>query len=512
MEYLRGQVRTIGASRGKWLLVRDGVTDTVTLAQPTVTTTQPANSFTTDNASGMRIRFGGTAAANKNFSYQVVLWYGHHSATEDQAWVPHVVAKGDVTLGSATYGSDAAGLGASGNLFADAITEELGYPGTRITEVTVNTPVVLEVATQNALRVEVQLDLDGAGTAATTMDVFVQLGEFDAFEAGLTGDPFTFLVDSSALGSALTDPAPANAKDEVIGTAAHGVLNCRGKSVARLMFGGTTTDGDIFNYQVILWSQVTGPSTTAPVWMPRVIANGAITLGADVYSATGAGVGASTSLFVDTITDTVLDGASIYNTTNLRAVLRVPLLGAERIEVQTDKTTGDTADVFCQLSDDDGGALAVSDVQIGAVEIKDHDGTDRAAVDASNQLAVADATLSTAAGRTAFLHSVGKGFSDIETIAVNAADGTPQALKVANAGDVVYLMGCQGNISAAGTLTFTDTTPADLTGAMPLPTRGSLRWDPISGPYVVSAEDKGLSIAAVGGVFDGVAQILVVTP
>ncbi len=337
------------------------------------------------------------------------------------------------------------------------------------------------------------------------------LGGGDAADTYDAGEPFTQLINDSALGSALTDPAPAATKVEVIGTAAHGVIDCRGKSVARLVFGGTTTDGDIFNYQVILWSQAVGGASEA--WIPRVIANGAITLGADVYSATGTGLGLATALFADTITDTVLDGASIYNTTNLRAVLEVPLLDSERIEVQTDKTTGDTADCFIQLGGGAGaGSLATSDVQIGAVEIKDHDGTDRAAVDASNQLAVADATLATAAGRTPFLQSVGKDFSDIETVAVNAADGTPQALKAANAGDVVYLMGCLGNISAAGTLTFTDTTPADLTGAMPLPTRGSLRWDPRSGPYVVSAEDKGLSISAVGGVFDGIAQILVVTP
>ena len=87
------------------------------------------------------------------------------------------------------------------------------------------------------------------------------------------GESFVQLINNSALGTALADPSPASSKAEVINTAAHGVLNCRSMAIARILFGGVASDGNTFNYQVILWSMVILEGEQS--WIPRVIAKGA---------------------------------------------------------------------------------------------------------------------------------------------------------------------------------------------------------------------------------------------
>ena len=114
--------------------------------------------------------------------------------------------------------------------------------------------------------------------------------------------------------------------------------------------------------------------------------------------------------------------------------------------------------------------------------------------------------------RTEFLQSVDKDFSDIERVVVATTAATPQDLKAANAGDLVYLMGLQATIDEAGTVTVEDTDGTDLSGAMTLATNGGFAWDPRNGPYQVTAVDKGLSLLSTTGDFHGIAQILVVTP
>ena len=209
-------------------------------------------------------------------------------------------------------------------------------------------------------------------TGATALVTFggpggkVVLGGGNA-ESYNVGEPFTALIDDSAATAALTDPAPVAAKAEVIGTAAHGVIDTRGQSVARIMFGGTDAADEAFNYQVIAWSQVIGQS--AEGWIPRVIAKGLVTLGADVYAV--AGVGGATNFFADTITDTILDGATVYTVTDQRAVLEVSVRDAERIEVQTDLTTAAKADAFIQLGGGDSAIPISVEANIGNVGLLD---------------------------------------------------------------------------------------------------------------------------------------------
>jgi hypothetical protein len=169
-------------------------------------------------------------------------------------------------------------------------------------------------------------------------------GDTESYDVG---EPFTLLIDGSAETDALADPAPVAAKAEVVATAADGIIDTRGKSVARIMFGGTDAENEATNYQVIAWSQVLQGASEG--WVPRVVAKGLATFGADVYAITG--FGAATNFFADTITDTILDKATIFQVADQRAVLEVPTFGAERIEVQTDRTTAATVDCLIQLSD-----------------------------------------------------------------------------------------------------------------------------------------------------------------
>ena len=448
----------VASSMPPWKRIRTAAVDTVALAQPAITTTPLTYGITTDGYPAIRLAFGGTAAANKNYAYQVVLWRVHQRGGEDDEIQPFVVAKGVVTLGTLTY-AVAGAMGAAANLLADTITDDLGYRGTCIRTHAENTCALLEIDTQGAQYAEVQLDLDGGGTAATTMDVFAQLGESNVDsgetpESDAAGEPFTLLIDGSALGAGLADPPPAASKAEVIGTAAHGVLNCRGKSVARIIFGGTDLADEAFNYQVILWSQAVGASVTAPAWIPRVVAKGLATFGDDVYAATGAGMGAAANFFVDTITDTILDGATVYTVAEQRAVLEIPLRDAERIEIQTDLTTAATVDAFCQVGGGESGS--------SAVEIKDHDGADRAAVNASNEIQVRDDDLHT-------LITAGMTFST-KTVVMAAAGAVARTeIVAAVASHQYWVYGWHISFDAAA-------------GTYLLESAANARWGPVAKP------------------------------
>ena len=113
-----------------------------------------------------------------------------------------------------------------------------------------------------------------------------------------------------------------------------------------------------------------------------------------------------------------------------------------------------------------------------------------------------------------FPASVGKTDADIEYVVVATSSQT-QTLRTLSAGEitagaVVYLLGIQGTLTAAETLTISDSTPANLSGAMTFPTRGGLA-PPNGKPLTVTAAGKHLVITVSGsGEFNGMAQILVV--
>ena len=161
---------------------------------------------------------------------------------------------------------------------------------------------------------------------------------------------FFILTDGSADNSALADPTPTNTRPTVATgeTGTDGVAYCGGCEVVRLMFGGSDADGETINYQVIGWQQVMGPDGEA--WMPELLAGGVATLGADVYAATD--MGAGTEYIADTITDTVdRKGNVLYSPANdTRAVIDIPLRGSQYVQVEVDRGTAATIDVWAMFA------------------------------------------------------------------------------------------------------------------------------------------------------------------
>jgi len=190
---------------------------------------------------------------------------------------------------------------------------------------------------------------------------------------------FFILTDGSADTTPLADPTPTNTRPAVAtgATGTDGVAYCGGCEVMRLMFGGTRTSGDneTINYQVIGWQQVMGPDGEA--WMPELLAGGVATLGADVYAATD--MGAGTEYIADTITDTVdRKGNVVYTPENdTRAVIDIPLRGAEYVEVEVDRGTAATIDVWAMFASSGacgiGGNTVDVEVEAGDISINDFD-------------------------------------------------------------------------------------------------------------------------------------------
>ena len=151
------------------------------------------------------------------------------------------------------------------------------------------------------------------------------------------------LLDGSATGDALTDPAIV-----AVAPSGTGVANCGGLAVVHLIMGGTTSDGDVFNYQVTGYRTTVGPSTGGTAYMPQVIAKGAVTLGTKTYGDNAGNLGASGNLFADKITlATAYGKTTVYSPVdNTIARLLCDVSEFNFFKVETDKTTGDTLDVF----------------------------------------------------------------------------------------------------------------------------------------------------------------------
>ncbi|KKN83594.1 hypothetical protein LCGC14_0298340 [marine sediment metagenome] len=178
-----GVPRYIRGSRSRWQRILSGATSTTALAARACTATLGAAStassgmISTDGFTGVRFMFGGTDAADENTTYQVTLWYVHERTTTENIFVPIIVAAGNAQLGALTY-AVAGAMGPAANLIADTITETLGYGGTKLRAHAADAIAFLEVATQNAAFIEVEIDKNAGGNEAATIDVHMQRGEW----------------------------------------------------------------------------------------------------------------------------------------------------------------------------------------------------------------------------------------------------------------------------------------------------------------------------------------------
>ena len=173
-------------------LVLDGITYSVALAAvPTPVNEKPESSFMLGRHvvdlrekalpgrqwDMARLIFGGSDAAGEKVNADVVFWYEARRAGT-LAYIPFWACNLVAEFGAATYGS-ATNLGATGNLFADAITDG-GHQGNIISTAlspgnTTDEIAMIEVPLRGASLLDIRVELDTAATA----DVFLQLSEMD---------------------------------------------------------------------------------------------------------------------------------------------------------------------------------------------------------------------------------------------------------------------------------------------------------------------------------------------
>ena len=161
------------------------------------------------------------------------------------------------------------------------------------------------------------------------------------------------VLDGTTYTTALADPAVTATKPATATASGRVVLETEHWPSARVVFGGTTTDGHTVNYQVILWTRTVGVSPLE-AWVPRIVAKGAATLSALTYVT--ANLGATGNLWADTITNDLgaagYSGVTVYSPeTNRIASLCVDIENAELLEVQVERGTAATIDVFAQFGE-----------------------------------------------------------------------------------------------------------------------------------------------------------------
>lgn len=156
---------------------------------------------------------------------------------------------------------------------------------------------------------------------------------------------FKHVIQASTATTALARPAMTTTKPT-----GSGVLDTERAPFCRFIFGGTDGDGEIVNYQVIAWREISLGDGKQPVWVGEVIASGAATFGTLALSTL---IEAANGLVADTITDTKNLTGRVLNSdeANGVATLLVPTFGATLLQVQTDINTAAKADVFAQLAE-----------------------------------------------------------------------------------------------------------------------------------------------------------------
>ncbi len=116
-----------------------------------------------------------------------------------------------------------------------------------------------------------------------------------------------------------------------------------------LIFGGTCKDADAGTYLLSLWFYCTGgENDQQPVFIPWVVAIGAMTAGTLEYGDEAGILGPATNHFCDTLTETSSSPrARVFSNANDSiAVLEVDLLGVDGLSIQTKRGTMASVDVL----------------------------------------------------------------------------------------------------------------------------------------------------------------------
>ena len=155
-----------------------------------------------------------------------------------------------------------------------------------------------------------------------------------------------------------------------------------------------------------------------------------------------------------------------------------------------------------------GSGFAAGDIQIGAVELKDHDGTDRAAVNTSKELAVHDAS---AIGDLAKLSGSSYTYWQIP---IDAAAGASTTIMAAPGADKqLWVMGYEFHAGTAAGTFLLESGGSAYTGTNPIALRGGAAREAgnAQAPLKKLGTNEALSITTVDCTIDGDAHGFVVT-
>lgn len=147
-----------------WRPIVKASTATGALTNPATTTTKPSTSIDVQRFPAVALLFAGTDAADETVNYQVIGW-SQAVETTPMFWMPAILAKGNYTLGTMTFGAAGNLVIPSATLFADTITEDTGRSGHEIREAVANAVAMLLVDTSNHELITVETDLDTAASA-----------------------------------------------------------------------------------------------------------------------------------------------------------------------------------------------------------------------------------------------------------------------------------------------------------------------------------------------------------
>jgi len=182
--------------------------------------------------------------------------------------------------------------------------------------------------------------------------------------AQVSQQPLRLVLDGATYDTGLADPAVTSTMPATDSTTGRVVLPTNNFPVGRIVFGGTNTENQTINYQVILWRETVG--ATGIVWVPTLVAKGVATLGTFAYTATE--LGAATNLFADTLTNALPTSGhpavKIVSPENNRvAYIECETANASLLEVQCERGTAATIDAFMQFGESSsvgsGGAVEV---------------------------------------------------------------------------------------------------------------------------------------------------------
>jgi len=201
-------------------MLLDGSVATAALAAQAVSTTRPTNAVDTGDAALARIFPTGIhgTPADKDFGYDVTLWYPVDVPDKTPTFMPIIVA-----AGIATNGTTACPTAANCN-FADTITET-AKTGCVVHSPANNSVAWIDVPIRNARYIQLRVDIDGGSAAVTSVDALVQFGEDISSMAMLDADVDLGDMDWVAAGLAATSIGATDAA--VVDAGAVGSLSAK---------------------------------------------------------------------------------------------------------------------------------------------------------------------------------------------------------------------------------------------------------------------------------------------